>query len=85
MRAALRESAGRAARQQEPKMSSASDARSPVDAKVVSKPRNSHRAGAVMDFAVIAFVWALLALFATGGARNSPASAPSGPDILYGP
>ena len=67
-------------------MSSASDARSPVDAnEVVAKPRNSARAGAVGDLAVIAFVWALLALFATGGARNSPASAPSGPDIMYGP
>ena len=67
-------------------MSSACDGRSPVNAnEVVSKPRNSHRAGAVVDFAVIVFVWALLALFATGGARNSPESAPSGPDIMYGP
>ena len=67
-------------------MSYASDAHPAVNAnEVASKPRNFDRAGAVVAFAAVAFVCALLALFATVAVRNSPASAASDPTIAYGP
>ena len=67
-------------------MSYASNARPALNAnEAVSNSRNSDRAGAVVAFAVVAFVCVLLALLATVGVRNSPESAASDAIVMYGP